>query len=111
VVTLFHKPSLAASMRAVALLKQVSATASETATEDQASDHSHQNEVQRSEFELNIEENPPTDDQLRTILEYAGSAQAKDIVQGASGLSDALRIVKEDKQKFKYPLVSLSCLK
>ena len=92
-------------MRALAVLKQVSATASETATEDQASDHSHQNELQRSEFELNVTEDPPTSDQLRSILEYVGDRRAKDIVSGSRSTSDAIRILKEDSSRFKPPVV------
>lgn len=105
VVTLFHRPQLKASMRALAVLKQVSAEASETATEDQASDHSHQNQMQRSEFELDVTEDPPTSDQLRSILEYVGERRAKDIVSGSKSMTDAMRLLKEDSSRFKPPVV------
>ncbi|MCJ1404431.1 hypothetical protein MMC11_007656 [Xylographa trunciseda] len=105
VITLFHKPSLPASTRVLNILKQVSAHASEGATEDQASDHSHQNKIQRSEFELNVTEEPPTSDQLRTILEYVGARRAKDVVDGAKDESDAMRLLKEDSKRFKRPVV------
>lgn len=38
VISLFHKPSVPASLRVLTILKQASAHASETATEDQATD-------------------------------------------------------------------------
>ncbi|MCJ1408313.1 hypothetical protein MMC19_002388 [Ptychographa xylographoides] len=105
VITLFHKPSAAASIRVHNLLKQVSAQASETSTEDQASDHSHQNKIQRSEFELNVTEKPPTSDQLRTILEYVGAKRAKDVVEGAKDENDAMRKLQEDSSRFKRPVI------
>ena len=106
IVTLFHKPNFAPSMRVLALLKQTSAEASETATVDQASDHSHQNKVQRADFDLDISEQAPTEDQLRNILEYAGGEKAQEVVEGETSVSDALRKLKEDGKKFKYPVVS-----
>merc|ERR1712000_305342 len=71
VLTLFHKPSISASVRVQNLLKQASAQAAQTATEDQATDHSHQNNtVTREPFELEVTEAPPTPDQLNSIFEY-----------------------------------------
>ncbi|KAL8628078.1 hypothetical protein Q9189_006214 [Teloschistes chrysophthalmus] len=107
VITLFHKTSSPASIRAHTLLKQISAHASETATEDQATDHTAQNKLQRTEFELNVTEDPPTSDQLRTILEYVGSGggRAGQIVEGATDESDALKKLKEDPGRFKQPVV------
>ena len=110
VITLFHKPSLPASIRVHTILKQASAHASETATEDQATDHSHQNKMQRTEFELNVTEDSPTTDQLRTILEYVGARRAKDIVDGAKDEGDALRRLKEDKGRFRPPVVGISLI-
>ena len=107
-VTLFHRPQLRSSQRALALLKQVSAEASETATEDQASDHSHQNKIQRSAFELNVTEDAPTSDQLRSIFEYIGDKRAKDVVAGATTPSEAIKMLKEDKSRLKAPIVCLS---
>ena len=94
-------------MRVLALLKQTAAEASETATVDQASDHSHQNQAQRADFDLDVTEEGPTEDQLRNIIEFAGSDRAKDVVEGATSVSDALRKLKEDGKRFKYPVVSL----
>ena len=105
-ITLFHKPSLPASVRVLNLLKQASAAASETATEDQATDHSQQNKIQRTEFELNVTEDAPTSDQLRSILEYVGARRAKDIVKGARDAGDAIRKLGEDKGSFRPPVVS-----
>ncbi|KAL8870488.1 MAG: hypothetical protein Q9174_003483, partial [Haloplaca sp. 1 TL-2023] len=107
VITLFHKASSAPSIRAHTLLKQISAQASETATEDQAADHTAQNKIQRSEFELNVTEDPPTGDQLRTILEYVGSGggRAGQIVEGAADEADALKKLKEDPSRFKPPVI------
>ena len=106
-ITIFHKPAVASSSRALALLKQFSAQASETATEDQASDHTSQNKLQRSAFELDVKEDPPTGDQLRSIFEYVGDAQAKGIVKGSTSVSDAIKLLQEDKGRFQAPVVSL----
>ncbi|KAI9716765.1 MAG: hypothetical protein M1812_005105 [Candelaria pacifica] len=105
VITLFHKPSSSASIRALTLLKQASATASETATIDQASDHTPQNKAQRSEFELNVTEDPPTSDQLRNILEYVGARKAGDIVKGARDDTDAMKKLAENAENFKRPVI------
>ena len=95
------------SVRVNTLLKQLSAHASETATEDQATDHTHQNKLQRTEFELNVTEDPPTGDQLRTILEYVGAKKAGQVVSGANDETDALKKLKEDPGRFKPPVVGL----
>ncbi|KAL8671129.1 MAG: hypothetical protein Q9168_004362 [Polycauliona sp. 1 TL-2023] len=107
VITLFHKASSPASIRAQTLLKQISAQASESATEDQATDHSAQNKIQRTEFELNVTEDPPTSDQLRSILEYVGSGagRAGQIVEGATGETDAIAKLKENPDSFQRPVV------
>ncbi|KAM0800137.1 thioredoxin-like protein [Usnea florida] len=104
VITLFHKPSVPASLRVLTLLKQISAQASETATEDQASDHTHQNKLQRTEFELNITEDPPTTDQMRTILEYMGAHNAGRLVEGAKDIRDAINKLGENPKTFKPPV-------
>jgi arsenate reductase-like glutaredoxin family protein len=106
VVTLFHKPSLASSVKVHALLKQASAVASEHATEDQASDHTAQTHPTRQPFELNITEDPPTSDQLKSILEYVGAQRAGTIVKGAKDEADALRKLKENANNFQRPVVS-----
>jgi arsenate reductase-like glutaredoxin family protein len=106
VITLFHKPSAASSVRIATLLKQASAHAAETATEDQASDHSHQTQVtNREPFELEITEDAPTPDQLSSILEYVGVGKASQLVKGASSQSDALKKLKENPENFLRPVV------
>ncbi|KAF2036336.1 hypothetical protein EK21DRAFT_96273 [Setomelanomma holmii] len=104
VVTLFHKPSNEASTRVLTLLKQANAQSVAHATEDQASSHQAQNKAERTEFELDVTEAPPTSDQLKSILEYLGGSVGG-IVQGASDESDALRRLKADGNTFQRPLV------
>ncbi|KAI9744527.1 MAG: hypothetical protein M1818_002056 [Claussenomyces sp. TS43310] len=104
VITLFHKPSLPSSTKIYSLLKQASATASEHATEDQASDHSAQSHPQRQEFELDVTEEPPTSDQLQTILEYVGAQRASTIIKGAKDEADALKKLNENTENFQRPL-------
>jgi arsenate reductase-like glutaredoxin family protein len=88
------------------LLKQVSAQSQATATEDQASDHTVQNQaVTRDPFELEVTEAPPTPDQLRNIFEYLGDGKAAQLVKGAASESDALRKLKEDGENFQRPVV------
>ena len=107
VITLFHKPSLPASMRVANILKQASAHANESATEDQASDHSHQNQhVQREPFELEVTEEPPTSDQLRNILEYVGAGKISQLVSGASNESEAMSKMRSGADAFQRPVVS-----
>jgi arsenate reductase-like glutaredoxin family protein len=106
VLTLFHKPSNPASVRVHNLLKQASAHAAETATEDQASDHSHQNEVvQREPFEIDVTEAEPTPDQLRSILEYIGAGKVGSLVKGATSEGDAMKILKQSADAFQRPVV------
>jgi hypothetical protein len=105
VITLFHKASSPASMRVHALLKQASANASEHATEDQASNHSAQTQPRRPEFELDVMEEPPTEDQLQSILEYIGAHRAGDIISGAKNDSDALKKLQLNKDSFQRPVV------
>ena len=54
-------------------------------------------------------EDPPTKDQMRTILEYAGGKKASQLVQGAVDEVDALQKLGENGEKFQRPVVS--CLK
>lgn len=113
VVTLFHKPSVPASQRTLNLLKVAHATATETTTIDQASDNTAQALRERGEFELEVTEEPPTPDQLRSILDYAARADPKqsisDIVRGAKDAEDALKKVKENGDNFIRPVVSAEC--
>ncbi|KAK3939436.1 thioredoxin-like protein [Diplogelasinospora grovesii] len=106
IITLFHKANSPASMRVAALLKQVSALCSTSATEDQASDHSAQAELERRDpFELNITEEPPTPDQLQTILDYVGPKGIPSIIKGAADKKEALKKFQENADNFQRPVV------
>ncbi|KAH0543218.1 hypothetical protein FGG08_002479 [Glutinoglossum americanum] len=102
VITLFHRPTIASSVRVLNLLKQASSNAGEAAAQDQASNNSVQ--TGRQEFELNVTEEPPTVDQLRSILEYVGARRVGEIVKGARGEADAMRMLKQDSNTFQRPL-------
>lgn len=116
-VTFFHNPTLTSSKHVLTVLKQAATIASETATEDQASDYTNHAKNQRSEFELEVSETAPTTDQLRSILDYASpGAQGKkgierktyvpgEIVKGARDAEDALKRFKEDQGRFVRPIV------
>ncbi|KAI7108163.1 hypothetical protein KC343_g19674 [Hortaea werneckii] len=91
-------------MRAHAILKQAAATAQSSATEDQASDHDNQSRLQRTEFNLDVQETPPTPDQLTSILDYLGPSKAGTVVEEATGTSDALRKFNAKQQAFQRPV-------
>jgi hypothetical protein len=95
-------------MRVLTLLKQANAQSVAHATEDQASSHETQNKAERTEFELDVTEAPPTSDQLKNILEYLGGAPNK-VIPGASDVTDAMRRLKADGDAFQRPLVGLVC--
>lgn len=95
-------------MRVNTLLKQVSANASETATEDQASDHSVESKPNRPEFDLEVTEEPPTQDQLKSILEYVGMEKASSIIKGAKDEADAMKKLKAGSESFQAPVVCFS---
>lgn len=108
VVTLFHKPSNAASTRVLTLLKQANAQAAAHATEDQASSHEAQNKLERVEFELDVTEAPPTGDQLKNIIDYLGGPSAvSKVISGAQDEADAVRRLKADGDSFQRPLVCI----
>jgi hypothetical protein len=93
-------------MRVLTLLKQANAQSAAHATEDQASSHQAQNKAERTEFELDVTEAPPTSDQLKNILEYLGGSPNK-VIPGASDVTDAMRRLKADGDAFQRPLVSV----
>jgi arsenate reductase-like glutaredoxin family protein len=95
-------------MRVLTLLKQANAQSAAHATEDQASSHEAQNKAERTEFELDVTEAPPTSDQLKNILEYLGGSPNK-VISGASDVTDAMRRLKADGDAFQRPLVSFAC--
>ncbi|KAB5547191.1 thioredoxin-like protein [Coniochaeta sp. 2T2.1] len=103
IITLFHKSSTPSSTKVLTLLKQVSANASEAATEDQASDHTAQTHPKRAEFDLDVTEKPPTPDQLMTILDYVGNPGV--VIPGTSSVDEAMQKFKQDSESFKRPVV------
>jgi arsenate reductase-like glutaredoxin family protein len=54
---------------------------------------------------MQITEEPPTADQLKTIFEYLGTGKVGEIVKGATGESEALRIFKGDPESFQRPVL------
>lgn len=105
IITVFHKPSNPASTRVANLLKQVSANAQAEATIDQASDHSAQTNTPRDDFELNITEDPPTQDQVQTILGYVGKSGIGNVIKGARDEKEALEKFKQSSENFRRPMV------
>jgi arsenate reductase-like glutaredoxin family protein len=90
------------------ILKQANAQAVSHATEDQASSHTPQDKAERTEFELDVTEAPPTSDQLKNIIEYLGgpmSGAAGKVIRGANDESDAMRKLKDNAEAFQRPLV------
>ena len=51
-----------------------------------------------------VQEEPPTSDQLSSILEYLGPSKAGSVVQDATGSSDALRKFKASPDTFRRPV-------
>ncbi|KAI4732353.1 hypothetical protein E4T50_17062 [Aureobasidium sp. EXF-12298] len=105
VITLFHSPNSPASIRVHTLLKQTAGAAHSTATIDQASSHPQQSKVGRTDFELDIQEGVPTNDQLTSIFEYLGQDKIGSVVEGASSTTEALRKLKDNGSLFQRPLV------
>ncbi|THV75963.1 hypothetical protein D6C84_05293 [Aureobasidium pullulans] len=105
VITLFHSPSSPASIRVHTLLKQTAAAAQTTATQDQASSHPQQSKIERTNFELDVQEGAPTSDQLTNIFEYLGQDKIGNVIEGASSPTEALRKLKESGSAFQRPLV------
>lgn len=95
-------------MRALALLKRAFPEASEPApaSAPQVPDTSDQARVQRKNVELEVTEEPPTGDQMRSILEYVGAQRAGDLVKGALGEAEAMRRVRDGGASFVRPVVS-----
>jgi arsenate reductase-like glutaredoxin family protein len=95
VITLFHRSSLPSSTRVLNLLKNTSARAAESPTD----------EKHRPPFELDVTEAPPTTDQLRSILEYVGGHKSRLLVDGAKDEEDAIEKLSQDPKRFKAPVV------
>ncbi|KAF3205515.1 hypothetical protein TWF679_009276 [Orbilia oligospora] len=58
-------------------------------------------------FELDVVEGPMTTTQLRSILDYIGENKVEDIVEGARGIHDAMKILEGTKgvDAVKRPIV------
>ncbi|KAK3709411.1 hypothetical protein LTR37_010972, partial [Vermiconidia calcicola] len=87
------------------MLKQTAAMAQSHATEDQAADHHQQSKLERTDFDLDVQEAPPTNDQLNSILEYIGPSKAGSVVKDATSSSDALKKFKASESAFQRPVV------
>ena len=51
-----------------------------------------------------VQESAPTAEQLTSILEYLGPAQAGSVITDATGTTDALKKFKADQGSFKAPV-------
>jgi hypothetical protein len=51
-----------------------------------------------------VQESAPTADQLTSILEYLGPAQAGSVIADATGTTDALKKFKANESSFKAPV-------
>ena len=60
---------------------------------------------QIAETRTDVQEAPPTSDQLSSILEYLGPSKAGTVIKDATGSSDALRKFKANESLFQRPLV------
>jgi hypothetical protein len=54
---------------------------------------------------VDVQEKPPTSDQLSSILEYLGPSKAGMAVKDATGASDALKKFKQSENSFQRPLI------
>ena len=104
-VTLFHRPASTSSVRALALLKQISATVGNNGSEGLAANHVTRSKLKRGEFELNVTDDAPTGDQLRSILEFVGARKASQLVKDARDEADAMKKLKENGDNFQRPVV------
>ncbi|KAL5604822.1 hypothetical protein BROUX41_001840 [Berkeleyomyces rouxiae] len=93
IITLFSKAGSPASVRIAQSLKQA-AVASANSTSGA-----------RDLFEVNVTEQAPTEDQLKTILSYAGASRISSIISGASSESEALKKYKLAPESFQRPVV------
>lgn len=92
------------------MLKQASAQATETTIETQESNHANKSKMQRSPFELNVTETPPTKDQLRNILDYVGIHKAHLMINAKKDKEDLIKKLSRDPSLFLPPVVSLFAL-
>ena len=55
-------------------------------------------------YHVDVQESAPTADQLASILEYLGPAQAGSVITDATGTTDALKKFKANESLFKAPV-------
>ncbi|KAJ6260858.1 hypothetical protein Dda_3519 [Drechslerella dactyloides] len=109
VLTLFHSPRSEASNRVLSALKAANTAAEESAAAPAAAPAASNGSNGKKEvFELDVVEGPMTPTQLRSILDYVGDAKVGDIVDGAKGVTDAMKILEgaKDANKLKRPISS-----
>ncbi|KAF3910075.1 hypothetical protein AA313_de0200624 [Arthrobotrys entomopaga] len=114
ILTLFHSPRSEASNRVLSALKSANTAAEESAAEVPSSTITTQGTASKDNnkkqiFELDVVEGPMTTSQLRSILDYVGDGKVSDIVEGAKGVTDAMKILEGAKgaEALKRPIVSL----
>jgi arsenate reductase-like glutaredoxin family protein len=105
VITLFHSPTSSASARAAALLKEASTAVSAKAGGEPSTIGGKPVSTSRPEFDVEITEKPPTNDQLSTILSYIQPTMISQIVKGATSESEALKKFNDDARNFQRPVV------
>ncbi|KAF2668973.1 hypothetical protein BT63DRAFT_478867 [Microthyrium microscopicum] len=93
-VTLFSKPNHQASASVAQFLRSANVVKEAGAKKDDSG----------SKFELTVSEEPPTSDQLRSILEFVGESNASKVVEGADNVEDAQRKVRLNADTLKRPL-------
>ncbi|KKA27944.1 hypothetical protein TD95_001219 [Thielaviopsis punctulata] len=93
IITLFSKAGSPASVRVAEALKRA-ATAS-----------AGENPNARELFELNVTEENPTEDQVKTILSYVGANGISSVIHGATTESEALKTYKLNPGAFQRPVV------
>ncbi|KAI5464066.1 thioredoxin-like protein [Mariannaea sp. PMI_226] len=97
IITVFHKASSPTSVRVAELLKQLSANSTAGASPNA--------KPSREPFELNVTEEPPTEDQVKTIIEYVGTKGISNVIKDAKSETEALRSFKQNKNSFIRPMV------
>ncbi|KAH6887997.1 hypothetical protein B0T10DRAFT_607197 [Thelonectria olida] len=97
IITVFHKASSPASVRVASLLKTLSANSTAGASASAT--------PRREPFELNVTEDAPTEDQVKTILEYVGPSGISQIIKEANNEKEALKKFKESNSAFVRPVV------
>ncbi|RVD87627.1 uncharacterized protein DFL_001848 [Arthrobotrys flagrans] len=106
VLTLFHSPRSEASNRVLSALKTAN-TAAEESSADLGTNGNTNAGDKKQIFELDVVEGPMTTTQLRSILDYVGENKVGDIVEGARGVHDAMKILEGAKgvDAVKRPIV------